>query len=169
MDEASITRYVADTFAGVDVVVASREIGSPEIAWGDTFFIYDPDRDHPPDRRFPFATIVTKDYGDFDRASNLDRPGVFRLNIGVGKETYRSLFGPQPSPPGAAGVVDTGHDFAALDRVMPHPVYAPQSWICVLNPGAETFRAVQPLLAEAYELAARRYARREARGGEDGA
>jgi hypothetical protein len=95
MNEASITRYITDTLDGVDVVVASREAGSPELAWGDTFFSYDPGRQLPPARRFPFATIVTKDYGEFDCASQLDRPGVFRLNIGVSKETYRSLFGPQ--------------------------------------------------------------------------
>jgi len=159
VDEVSITRYIADTFAGVDVVVASRETGAPEVAWGDTFFSYDPDRDLEPKHRLPFATIVTKDYGDFDRASNLNRPGVFRLNIGVSKETYRSLFGPQPPPPGASGVVDTGHDFTALDQLMPHPVYAPQSWVCVLNPSEATFQAVGPLLAEAYELAVRRYAK----------
>ena len=103
MDEASIIQYIIDTFDGVDVVVASRDAGSPEVAWGDTFFIYDPGRGLPPNRRFPFATIVTKDYGDFDCASQLNRPGVFRLNIGVSKDTYRSLFGPQPANPGAAG------------------------------------------------------------------
>jgi hypothetical protein len=157
VDEASITRYIADTFAGVDVVVASRESGAPELAWGDTFFSYDPDRDLEPKHRMPFATIVTKDYGDFDHASNLHRPGVFRLNIGVGKETYRSLFGPQPPSAGTSGVVDAGHDFTAFDQVMPHPVYAPQSWVCVLNPGEATFISVRPLLAEAYELAVRRY------------
>ncbi len=52
MDEASITAYIASTFAGVDVVVGSRKAGSPELAWGDTFFIYDPDRDLPPSRQF---------------------------------------------------------------------------------------------------------------------
>src|SRR5262249_44735755 len=87
VDEVSITRYITDTFDGVDVVVASRETGAPEVAWGDTFFSYDPDRDLEPKHRMPFATIVTKDYGDFDRASNLNRPGVFRLNIGVSKDT----------------------------------------------------------------------------------
>ncbi len=159
MDEASIAQYVADTFDGIDVVVASRDAGSPEVAWGDTFFIYDPDRNLEPKHRFPFATIVTKDYGDFDRASNLNRPGVFRLNVGVSKDTYRSLFGPHPSPPGPAGVVNTGHDFTALDQIMPHPVYAPQSWVCVLNPSDVTFQAVRPLLAEAYDLAVRRRAK----------
>ncbi len=164
MDEASITQYSTDTFDGIDVVVASRDAGSPEVAWGDSFFSYDPGRQLPPNRRFPFATIVTKDYGDFDCASQLNRPGVFRLNIGVSKDTYRSLFGSQPSPPGPAGVVNTGHDFTALDQLMPHPVYAPQSWVCVLNPSVATFQAVRPLLAEAYQLAVSRYAKRETRG-----
>src|SRR5215813_12940226 len=118
MDEASITRYITDTFAGVHVVVASPDDGSPEIAWGDSFFSYDPERQLPPARRFPFATIVTKDYGDFDCASQLNRTGVFRLNIGVSKETYRSLFGPQPSSPPVGGVVATGHDFATLDQLL---------------------------------------------------
>ena len=163
MDEASITQYVTDSFEGVNVVVASREAGSPEIAWGDTFFIYDPDRQLPPAGQFPFATLVTQDYGDFDCASQLNRPGIFRLNIGVSKETYRSLFGPQPSPPAAGGVVETGHDFTALDQLLPHPVYAPQSWVCVLNPSAATFQSVRPLLAEAYRLAVGRYTKREAR------
>jgi hypothetical protein len=153
MDQDSIREYIADTFAGVEVLSATDGVGA-----GDTFFMYDPDHNLDPKRKFPFATIVTKDYGDFDCASNLNRPGVFRLNIGVGRDTYRSLFGPQPSPPGAAGVVETGHDFTALDQLMPHPVYAPQSFVCVLNPSAETFQTLRPLLAEAYDRAVRRLA-----------
>ena len=152
MDESSIIQYITDAFDGVDVVVAS----------GDAFFFYDPGRALPPDRRLPFATLVTGDR--YDSASQLDRPSVFRLNVGVSAETYRSLFGPQPSNPGPSGVVDTGHDFTALDQILPHPVYAPMSWVCVLNPSDATFEAVRPLLAEAYDLAARRYAARAARG-----
>jgi len=112
LDEAGITRYIETTFEGVDVVVGSQESGAPEIAWGDSFFIYDPDRNLPDTRRFPFATIVTKDYGEFDNQSKLDRPGGFRLNIGVSKKTYASLFHDE-----------SRHDFQALDRLMPHPVY----------------------------------------------
>ncbi|WP_437332595.1 DUF6194 family protein [Sorangium sp. So ce394] len=165
MDEVAIARYIADTFAGVDVERPEAGGSAPELAWGDTFFIYDPERNLEPKHRFPFATIVTKDYGDFDRASNLDRPGVFRLNIGVGKDTYRALFGAPPPAPGQAGaesLANAGHDFTALDRIMPHPVYAPQSWVCVLNPSDATFEAVRPLLADAYELAVRRRARSRA-------
>ncbi|MCA1644288.1 MAG: DUF6194 family protein [Chloroflexi bacterium] len=92
MDESDITRYITETVAGLDIVTATHGIGA-----GDTFFTYDPERNLDPKRRLPFATIVTKDYGDFDRASNLNRPGVFRLNIGLSTATYQSLFGPQPS------------------------------------------------------------------------
>ena len=146
MDEASIRSYIAGEFPGVDVDVASRESGAPEIAWGDTFFIYDPERNLEGARRFPFATIVTKDYGDFDDASNLDREGVFRLNIGVSKETYRSLFPDEKAE----------HDFTAIDTVMPHPVYGENHWVCVLNPSEATFAKITPLLQEAYEIAVRR-------------
>jgi hypothetical protein len=46
---------------------------------------------------------------------------------------------------------------------MPHPVYAAQSWLSVLNPSAETFRDLQPLLAEAYQIAVQRLERHEER------
>ena len=152
MDEAGITRYIETTFAGVDVVVASKENGAPEVAWGDSFYIYDPDRNLPEPKRFPFATIVTQDYGDFDNASNLNRPGVFRLNVGVSKETFAKLFGAEDE-----------HDFTQLDRLKPHPVYGPNHFVCVLNPGDTTFETVKPLLREAYEIAVKRAQQRRGR------
>jgi hypothetical protein len=107
------------------------------------------------DRMMPFATMAFED-SEYERVSNLNREGVYRLNIGVGNDTYRAMFGKQPAPPGESGVVNTGHDFAALNVLMPHPVYSPQSWICVLSPTGETFERVKPLLKEAYERAVRR-------------
>jgi hypothetical protein len=148
LDESSITQYIVDTFGGVDVVTAD----------GNSFYFYDPGRDIPPDRRFPFATLVTNDL--YDTASDLSRPAVFRLNVGVGKASYQALFGAEAPRPGTPGVVETGHDFTALDQIIPHPVYGQMYWICVLSPSAATFEAVRPLLAEAYDLAAGRQARR---------
>jgi hypothetical protein len=143
VDQDAIIQYVTDTFAGVEVLRPTDGPGE-----GDTFFFYDPERDIDPQRRLPFATIVVKDYGDFDNASHLNRADVFRLNIGVSRDTFRALFGDV-----------TDYDFAALDRLMPHPVYAPQSFLCVLNPSPETFETVRPLLAEAYSIVAARHAR----------
>ena len=156
MDQDAIIQYVMDTFTGIEVLRPTDGPGA-----GDTFFFYDPQRDLDPKRRMPFATIVTKDYGDFDNASNLNRPDVFRLNIGVSRDTFRAFFG---YAPGEDSTEKADYDFAALDQLMPHPVYAPQLFVCVLNPSSETFEAVKPLLAEAYSIVASRHARRQPQG-----
>lgn len=153
MDQDAIIQYVTDTFTGVEVVRPTDGPGA-----GDTFLFYDPQRNIDPTRRLPFATIVTKDYRDFDEASNLNRPEVFRFNIGVSRDTFRALFG---HPASEDSTRNAGYDFAALDRLMPHPAYAPQSWVCVLNPSPDTFEAVKPLLAEAYARVATRHASRQ--------
>ena len=152
MDQDAIIQYVTDTFTGLDILRPTDGPGA-----GDTFFFYDPQHDLDPKRRMPFATMVTKDYGDFDNTSNLNRPDVFRLNIGVSRDTFRALFG---YAPGEDTTQSANYDFAILDRLMPHPVYAPQSFVCVLNPSPETFEVVKPLLAEAYSIVATRHARR---------
>ncbi|MGI5230160.1 DUF6194 family protein [Actinoallomurus sp. CA-142502] len=141
---------------GVVAETAGEETGAPEIAWGDTFFFHDPDGDTPPDRRMPFATIVTKDYDGFDTASDLNRPGVFRLNIAVGRTAFEELFG-HP-----ARSVDVDH--TAVDTLMPHPVYAAQSWVAILNPGERTAEQARKLLTDAHARAVRAYQRRTARG-----
>ena len=135
MTAASILQHITGTYA--DLHLAESD-GSTFIFVGE-------------ERNFPLATLVTTD--GYDKASDLDRPGVFRLNIGIGKPTFISLFGPVPSRPGADGVIESGHDYTALDHVMPHPVYGMMFWVCVLNPSEKTFQEkVKPLLKEAYEM-----------------
>lgn len=136
MNEAAIASHITDTFPGVETTEA----------FGYMFFFYDSER------KLPFATLAASD-NDYDRGSNLDRPGVFRLNIGVSKQTFQQLFG--------ADKVDlSGYDLTALDAIMPHPDYAPQFFVCVLNPDEATFGRVQTLLAEAYGLAVSRQVKR---------
>ena len=98
-----------------------------------------------------FATIVWTDEHDAEPASDLTRrPDVYRLNIGVGKDTFQRLVGSMTNP-----------DYAALDRVVPHPTYAKQRWISILNPSDVTIRdVVLPLLTEAHDRLARTRARR---------
>jgi hypothetical protein len=153
MNESEISQYITDTFEGVDIVVAS----------GDSFFFYNPDRNVPPDHWFPFVTIVTSDIND--QFSNLNRPSVFRLNIGIGKQTFQSLFGDPAALPSISaadgGEISHDYDFTALDQLMPHPVYGRMLWVCVLSPSDETFETnVRPLLAEAYDLAVSKHKRR---------
>jgi hypothetical protein len=132
-DPEAITRYIRETYPNTDVVTIE----------GAAFFSLDPEKHFP-----NFATIVTTDEHDMSSPSNLDaRPDVFRLNIGVGRETFDQLVGSIAEP-----------DYAALDRILPHPVYARQHYVSILNPSEGTFRdVVIPLLAEAHDrLAAQR-------------
>lgn len=153
MTEEDIVAFISG-LAGVDVLTAGPENGAPEVAWGDRFFYYDPERDQPADRRMPFATIVVSDYPGFDTASRLDRDGVFRANVAVGREVFQELFG---HPPAAHGEHHTGYDHAALDRIVPHPVYATQGWASVLNPGESTAERLRSLLVGAHDRAAARH------------
>jgi hypothetical protein len=90
------------------------------------------------------------------------------LNIGVSKETFRSLFGEPKLPRYGANAIesddDSNYDFTALNGVMPHPVYGRMYWVCVLNPSDETFETkVLPLLTEAYEQVVSKYERKATR------
>lgn len=136
MDESSVENYITTTLPGVETTTN----------FGYTFFFYGADH------MLPFATIASSD-NEYEHISQLDRPGVFRLNIGVSKQTFETLFG-------TAKVDVGGYDFTALDVIMPHPDYAKQYFICVLSPSEATFERVRALLAEAYEIAVRRDTRR---------
>lgn len=76
---------------------------------------------------------------------DLARDGVFRMNIGVGRTTFDRFVGSTVDP-----------DYAALDTIVPHPVYARQRWLSILNPSRQSFeQIVKPLIAEARERLAR--------------
>ena len=131
-DPEAIKRTILETWPETDVVEAL----------GASFFSLDAEKHWP-----NYATIVTTDEHDEGAPSKLSRPGVFRLNIGVGRATFQRLVGGMVEP-----------DYAAFELILPHPVYAKQLWISILNPSAETFRdVVMPLLTEAHDrLAAAR-------------
>ena len=125
--------------------------GTPEIAWGDTFFYYAPDGTMPQATQ-PFATIVTKNYPG-DEVSQLDRDGVYRVNIHPAKKSFA-----QHSDTGITH--NQGDAAAALDRITEHPTYGSLGWLAVLNPGPETLAITRELLREAYELDRARHERR---------
>ena len=137
-DHDAVVHAITEAFPDVDVVTAM----------GATFFSLDPEKHWP-----NFATIVTTDEHDMGSPSNLSaRPEVFRLNIGVSRQTFDRLVGDQADP-----------DYAAVDRLLPHPVYAQQHWISILNPSAETFDGiVKPLLVEAHDRIAKTRAKNQA-------
>jgi hypothetical protein len=92
----------------------------------------------------PFTTIGYAD-NPGDNVSNLNREGVFRVNMGVSKASFDSLF--------ADSTPDNPIDYSALDVFMPHPHYAKQGYICILNPSAENEAQVKKFILEAHSIA----------------
>ena len=158
MNETELSQYITDTFASVGVVVDSD----------NRFFFYNPADSVPPDYYlFQFATLVTNDA--YDQFSNLNRPSAYRLNIGISKETFRSLFGSSESASGGGDTDESSahrasYDYTAFDQLMPHPEYGRLHWVCIVSPSDDTFETtVRPLLVEAYELAVSKYNKQAAR------
>lgn len=104
-------------------------------------------------------TIKEKD-GDNDKSSLLNRDGIYRLNTGISKKSYTEKFGTIPSRPLAGGIVDVDYDFAKQNIIMPHPVYAWMSWVCVLNPTKDTLDEFFKYIDESYELAKKKFEKR---------
>lgn len=153
MSIEEIIEYVS-RLGGVLVLQPGPDDGSPEIAWGDTFFYYAPDGVMPQATQ-PFATIVTKDYPG-DEGSRLNRTDAFRVNVAAGRVELVRWTGHAPRDE----VSDADPDLE--DTVIAHPVYGAQGWLAVVKPGTRTEQSVRDLLAEAHSRARVRYERRAA-------
>ncbi|GAB2498134.1 hypothetical protein GCM10027063_41980 [Promicromonospora xylanilytica] len=152
----SIDRIVATVARLEGSLVVAPAVGDPnfpELAWGDAFFYYSPDGEMPRTVQ-PYGTVVTKNYPD-DTESDLDMPGRWRVNIHVGRASFRTLTGQ-----GGGHGADAAVDHAADDVVLPHPVYGNADWVCVVNPGPRTVGTVLRLLREAHAAARVRFDRR---------
>jgi len=141
MQTKDIEKYILKNFEDV----------YPLDTWGEKSFFINPNKKLK--RGTYFATIKEKD-GDNDKSSNLDRDGVYRLNIGVSKELYLSMFNLIPKRPSKGQMIEGDYNFQELNAILPHPVYGWMSWVCILNPSKETFNnTVTDLLHNAYAKA----------------
>lgn len=123
-------------------------------SWGEQALFYNPGNRKK--RGVYVVTIKAKD-GENDNSSNLDREGVYRLNIGVPKERFQKIFTTIPKRPAKGGCVDMKYDFTKKDVILPHPVYGWMGWICILNPSVEMFEQIKPFLTEAYEWSKKKF------------
>ncbi len=102
------------------------------------------------DHRLPFITIANSD-SDYDNVSKLNRDGVFRINIGISRETFNNL------------ITETNFqstDYSVLNVFLPHPDYAKQHFVCILNPSDENVEVTKNLIVEAHSIADRRLQRK---------
>lgn len=129
----------------VESFVAGLENVQREENYGYVFFFVGDDH------LLSFVTIANAD-NDWDNVSNLNRDGVFRVNIGVSRETFDRLIG---KPAGNEPV-----DYSVLNTFLPHPEYAKQNFLCILNPSGENVEKTKELIMEAHAMAAKRFERK---------
>lgn len=98
------------------------------------------------DHILPFVSIAKSD-NEYDGVSNLNRDGVFRVNIGVSKETLNRLFNDPKKE----------WDYTKLNSFMPHPHYSAQHFTCILNPVEEKLEETITFVSEAHLIAKKRY------------
>ena len=128
----------------VEAFVAGMENVQREENFGYVFFFVGADH------RLPFVTIANSDQ-EYDNVSNLSREGAFRINIGISKETFQNLI-----VKSNAELID----YSALNTFLPHPDYAKQNFVCILNPSGENIETTKKLIAEAHSIAAKRLQRK---------
>jgi Family of unknown function (DUF6194) len=138
MNAKQLENWILDNYQGVIVTDAYRERS----------FFYNPDGSLP--KGIYFATLKESD-GQNDKASNLDREGVYRFSIGVGKKQYQQLFGDIPKRPAKGEIVNLDFDFTITGVLMPHPIYAWLGWVCINNPDNQNLDLLKHLLDISYE------------------
>ncbi len=85
-------------------------------SWDESGIFYNPQSKLK--RGIYVLTVKEKD-GDNDKSSKLNRDEVYRVNIGVRKDTFIQLFGKIPKRPPKGGVIDMPFDFSEIDRIFP--------------------------------------------------
>jgi hypothetical protein len=129
--------------AEVEAFVSGMQDVQREDNYGYVFFFVGDDH------LLSFVTVANAD-NEWDNVSNLNREGVFRVNIGISRETFDTLIG-EPSEP---------LDYSVLNTFLPHPEYAKQNFICILNPEGENAERTRELIREAHAIATKRSQRK---------
>ena len=127
-------------------------------AYGERSFFYNPDNSLP--KGIYFATIKESD-GPNDKSSKLDRDGIFRLSLGVGKKNFQNLFGAIPARPLKGVIIDYDFDFSILGVLMPHPIYAWISWVAINNPTSANLETLKYLLDNSYQSVITKFAKKK--------
>jgi hypothetical protein len=148
MNAKQLENRILDNYQGMIVTDAYRERS----------FFYNPDGSLP--KGIYFATIKESD-GQNDKASNLDREGVYRFSIGVGKKQYHQLFGDIPKRPAKGEIVNLDFDFTITGVLMPHPIYAWLGWVCINNPDNQNLDLLKHLLDISYENVLTKFAKKK--------
>lgn len=115
-----------------------------------------------PGRQAPLGTIfasIKEDDGPNDKASRLERDGVYRLAFQLTQAEFTQRFGKAPPRPPRGGTLTLDFDLTAPNQLTPHPVYAWMRWVQILAPTRDRFDELRPLLDQSLALAKQKRSR----------
>lgn len=150
MTNNDISDFILSNFSGLKVVDA----------WGEKSFFYNPN--NLLKRGVYFCTLKEKD-GANDKASELDRDNIFRVNFGLSKKKFLEIFSTLPTRPSKGNAIDGPYDFRALDVLTPHPIYGWMTWVSILNPSHPSLEILRALINESYQIACDKYSAKMAK------
>jgi hypothetical protein len=130
---------------------------APINAWGERSFFYNLNSLLP--RGVYFCTLKEKD-GDNDKASELDRDGIYRFNFGLPTNAFIEMFGAKPRRPEKGKIIAGNWNFTEPNKLMPHPVYGWMGWVAILNPTQDVFSKLKPHIRLSYEKAQQNFTKR---------
>ncbi|HBI0890800.1 TPA: hypothetical protein I2Z89_RS13800 [Staphylococcus aureus] len=102
------------------------------------------------EHKLPFVSFADSD-NEYDNVSNLDRNEIFRINIGVSKDSFNNLVNNQTN----------NIDYTITNTFLPHPHYSSQNYICILNPKNENIQKTKEFIKEAHLIASKRFEKKE--------
>lgn len=143
----------------VKQLISDRYEGAIEKkAYGETTYFYNPELKL---KNGVYVCTIKEQDGPNDRASQLNREGIYRISTGLSKQEYEKLFGTVPKRPKKGEVVELPFRFDVLNVIMPHPVYSWMSWVCVNSPDEECFERFLECIDISYDLAKVKYKKRK--------
>lgn len=147
MTASEIIKTIQQKFDGVIV----------KAAYAETTLFYNPGNVLP--NGVYFLTIKEKD-GPNDKASQLNREGVFRVSFKPKPSTYKSVFGDKPKRPKPGVPNSFPNDPSRIDEWMPHSIYAWMGWTMILSPSQKNFDRLWPFIEESYDQAKEKFSER---------
>ena len=141
---SEINDWIMENFD--DVVIKAK--------YGETTYFYNKDKTLP--HGVYFFTIKESD-GPNDKASRLDRPGVFRVSWQLERAEFEEKFGDLPPRPAKGESISTNFDLSRLDTHLPHAVYGWMGWSMILAPKRQQFELQKDSIRRAYGRAKRKF------------
>lgn len=89
-------------------------------SWEERGIFYNPNNQL---KRGVYILTVKENDGENDSSSKRNREPIYRVNLGIYKDTLKEMFGTTPKRPCKGGMVDMKYDFSITNQIFFHIRY----------------------------------------------